>query len=247
MTIQKYQKVLSIAEALLRKVELPFETIKKYEELKLKILSEIENFTEISDKEESLNALKCELQVKDQFINVLIDYTDLLSSSTQNIVEISSSIFTLDQLPDNGFFEIVSEDTVVNFSERISTIASRMTPLLTGLKPVSSLPINGYITTMVNSLSSKVFKPMENLQFLSEIMKKQFEIVSTIRGENKELVAHVETLENDTTITAFAKTENEHLKIKLTELEEKYNSESTGWREEQSLLSNRVIECETEL
>jgi len=42
--MQKYQKVLSIAEALLRKVELPVETIQKYEELKLKILSEVDNY-----------------------------------------------------------------------------------------------------------------------------------------------------------------------------------------------------------
>ena len=82
MTIQKYQKVLSIAEALLRKVDLPFETVQKYEELKLKILSEIENFEDVSSSEETLNALKSEVAVKDQFINILIDYTDMLSLST---------------------------------------------------------------------------------------------------------------------------------------------------------------------
>lgn len=48
MSFLKYQKVLNIAEALLRKVDLPFETIQKYEELKLKILSETENFEEVT-------------------------------------------------------------------------------------------------------------------------------------------------------------------------------------------------------
>jgi BMFP domain-containing protein YqiC len=176
-----------------------------------------------------------------------MDYTEILATSTQNIAEISSNIFSLERLPSEGFFEIISEQSVADFSERISTLSTRLTPLLTSLKPVSSLPINGYITTMANTLSSKAFKPLENLQFLSEIMKKQFEIVTTIRGENKELLAHIETLETDNTVTAYAKTENESLKIKLSELEDKYESQSSGWKDEKLLLQNRVIECENEL
>lgn len=247
MTIQKYQKVLSIAEALLRKVDLPFETIQKYEELKLKILSEIEDFEAVTSNEENLKALKTEVAVKDQIINILMDYNDLLATSTNNIAEISTNIFSLEKLPVDGFFEVISNDSVTTFQERISTLSTRLTPLLTSLKPVSSLPINGYITTMTNSLSSKALKPLENLQFLSEIMKKQFEIVATIRTENKELLSHVETLETDNTVTAYAKTENESLKIKLSELQEKYKSETDGWRDEKLLLQNRVIECENEL
>lgn len=247
MTIQKYQKVLSIAEALLRKVDLPFETIQKYEELKLKILSEIEDFEAVTSNEENLKALKTEVAVKDQIINILMDYNDLLATSTNNIAEISTNIFSLEKLPEDGFFEVISNDSVTTFQERISTLSTRLTPLLTSLKPVSSLPINGYITTMTNSLSSKALKPLENLQFLSEIMKKQFEIVATIRTENKELLSHVETLETDNTVTAYAKTENESLKIKLSELQEKYKSETDGWRDEKLLLQNRVIECENEL
>ena len=162
-------------------------------------------------------------------------------------MEISSNIFSLDTAAEDQFFEIISDQSVRDFSQRISTLATRMTPILTSLKPVSSIPINGYITTMSNQLSSKVFKPMENLQFLTEIMKKQFEIVSTLRLENKELLGHVETLKTDNTVTAFAKTENESLKIKLEELTQKYNSESAGWKDEKNLLQNRVIECENEL
>jgi hypothetical protein len=54
MVTHKYQKILSVAEALLRKVDLPFETIQKYEELKLKILSEIEDYQDMATNDSTL-------------------------------------------------------------------------------------------------------------------------------------------------------------------------------------------------
>ena len=124
---------------------------------------------------------------------------------------------------------------------------SKLSQILAGLRPISALPINGYITTMTNTLSSKLFRPFENLQYLSDIMKKQFEIVAVLRRENQEISAHAETLERNVEISTFAKTENESLALKLRDLEEKYGSERTGWIDEKKLLQNRVSECEIEL
>lgn len=113
--MQKYQKVLSIAEALLRKVELPSETIQKYEELKLKILSEVENYQDVSSNEETIKALRSEITVKDQYINILLEYADIMKECTQNVSEISSNIFNQDDLPGDGFFEIVPQETLSGF------------------------------------------------------------------------------------------------------------------------------------
>lgn len=110
--MHKYQKVLSIAEALLRKVELPVETIQKYEELKLKILSEVDNYQDVSSNEETLKALRSEIAVKDQYVNVLLDYADIMKDCTRSISDISSNIFTLTNLPGDEYFEIVSGDTL---------------------------------------------------------------------------------------------------------------------------------------
>jgi hypothetical protein len=40
MSVVQYKKVLSIAEALLKKVDIPTETMRKYEELKLRLLGD---------------------------------------------------------------------------------------------------------------------------------------------------------------------------------------------------------------
>jgi hypothetical protein len=40
MSVIQYQKVLNIAEALLKKVDIPSETMRKYEELKLRLLGD---------------------------------------------------------------------------------------------------------------------------------------------------------------------------------------------------------------
>ena len=162
MSFLKYQKVLNIAEALLRKVDLPFETIQKYEELKLKILSETENFEEVTSQEETYKALKSEIQIKEHFINILIDYVDILTTSSINISEVSSNLFELHATPSNQYFEVISDKALHEFSQRISTLATKLTPYLTPLKPISSIPISSYITTMVSSLNTKLFKPIEN-------------------------------------------------------------------------------------
>lgn len=78
-------------------------------------------------------------------------------------------------------------------------------------------------------------------------MKKQFEIVTVLRRENREISAHAETLERDVEISTFAKTENESLKLKLRDLEARYQSEKEGWLEDRKLLQSRVSECEIEL
>ena len=78
-------------------------------------------------------------------------------------------------------------------------------------------------------------------------MRKQFEIVTVLRRENKEISAHAETLERDYEIATFSKTENESLKLQLKDVEERYASEKQGWLEERKLLQSRVGECETEL
>lgn len=100
---------------------------------------------------------------------------------------------------------------------------------------------------MTNTLNTRLFRPLENLEYLSEIVKKQFEIVTVLRRENREISAHADTLERDVEISTFAKTENESLKIKLKEIEDKYVSEKQGWLDDRNLLQNRVSECEIEL
>jgi hypothetical protein len=64
-------------------------------------------------------------------------------------------------------------------------------------------------------------------------MKKQYEIVSNLKCENNQLLNYVETLESDAAVTAYAKSENESLKIKINTLEEKLISKTSGWKNDQ--------------
>lgn len=78
-SIQQYKKLLSIAEALLRKVDMPDQTLNKYQALKQKILSDYDYPTMTTTEPEHLRgevaALNIESRIKDEIIEVYFNLT----------------------------------------------------------------------------------------------------------------------------------------------------------------------------
>ena len=209
MSAEQYQKILGIAEALLRKVEMPDETIQKYSNLKNKILTE-----PCASEDQKYNSLIKEelLGIYDSFFSVIYDYFNRMinrdangNQKDENSVQIFFEEF------DGKKKEI--RDVILDCSAYVTDKASFKEYL-------------GVIDEMEGSFE-KVFQMIGVFEeMMTQKIQTEEQMMHTSKKLEEELADAVEELKNNSAIVKEAealKIENESLEKKIKDLENRLN------------------------
>lgn len=222
MSVIQYQKVLNIAEALLKKVDIPSETMRKYEELKLRLLGDtFLNDTPLAatfgnqSHNEELELVRNQNTIDQEIVAIYSNFLGTLS----NIFETTMALTTQHQ--NMG----TAEDYLVPFYQAFDEKKVQIRDLIleSALQPANRLILSQKLKQldMIGSNFDTVIKKLSNFQDNLGIRNQiENQLETKIGQQEKELSNALYSL--DTARTALneldtLKARNNELEIKLEE------------------------------
>lgn len=251
MSAEQYKKVLSIAEALLRKVDMPVKTVKKYEILKTQILNDPMDVSNDSGNNEILsiqNQINIEIiDIHQLFISTITEIFNVFLTKNQQTREKSqkflSKFFNFFQDKKRDVRDLVVEASV-NVESRLALkhFLNDIDQIEAGFENFVNL-LGGFQDTLLNKLDNEQ-------RFLSKIDKLEDELDETsqqIKGQSG-LVQEVELLqiEKKANLERIQSLENLNLELKdgMKKMKQEHELKVAKIEDERNVMLKKITELE---